>query len=157
MTIDVDTLIRYATEPERRVLAAILQRAQAMPGVVVTLQEGASTRRYVAAREDEEDLRPLAGLPRPELTAALRTGRYPHTFGGQWLRAYGRVDEQYRTLPLDHAVAVQQVSRARIWGEPPRPRRGARGGGGVAESRRRPPTSAAGAPAAGHAPAREGP
>lgn len=38
------------------------------------------------------------------------------SFGAQWVRAYGNVDEMYRTLSLYEVTSVRAVDRKRVWG-----------------------------------------
>jgi len=108
--VNVETLIENATDEELPAIAAAMRRAQAKPCVLVTVQEGRGTRRYVVDREDEEQLRVLIGVPVEE----LRIGHY--WFGAQWLRGMGRVDEMHRSLGLYSVVKIAEADRARVWG-----------------------------------------
>jgi hypothetical protein len=110
--MDVVELVKNATEEEVAVIATVVARMQNKPAVLVTLQES-TRRRYVVAREDEDELRVLVGKSKAEL-AALHGQRFG--FGGQWLRSMGRVDEMYRSLSLDGVVKVEEADRARVWG-----------------------------------------
>ena len=109
--MDVQTLIRAATDEELPVIAAAARRLQERPCVLVTVREGSKTRRYVVAQEDEEMIRPLVGMDRSEW-------EHEHAwFGAQWLRGFGRVDEMYRSLGLYDIVKVEEAPRAKVWGE----------------------------------------
>ena len=99
--MNIATLFQNATGEEAEALARVINRANAMPAVVVTLREGGKSRRYVVDQADESD---------------FDNGRVPHWFGGQWLRGYGRVDEMYRSLCGDEVVKVERLDRAKVWG-----------------------------------------
>ncbi len=101
--------------------------------VVVTVEEGRTKRRYVVAAEDAhlfEDVPtgkvPVAqGTPasdgiRPPSISDIRGAREDHlgrfSFGCQWLRSMGRVDEMYRTLSTWEVVKVERIAQDRVWG-----------------------------------------
>ena len=111
--MDVEILIRNATEAELPAIASALKRANARPAIVVTLRNGG--RRYVVCQEDEHLFADLVGLDQAELAErASRAVLVP--FGAQWMRAYGRVDEMYRSLSLSEVRSVRTVARERVWG-----------------------------------------
>lgn len=129
----LQTLVQNATTEELRTIHAVLQRADAKPAVVVTLEHGRSTRRYVVAQEDEHlfDGVPTGKVPvaegtpasdgvRPPSISDIRQAREEHLgrfgFGGQWLRGLGRVDEMYRSLATWEVVKVERIDRTKVWG-----------------------------------------
>lgn len=103
--------------------------------VVVTVEHGAGkTRRYVVAREDQslfqdvpagtvpvaQGTPALGGETRPPSVSDIRLTREQHlgrfSFGCQWLRSLGKVDEMYRTLSTWEVVKVERIDSARVWG-----------------------------------------
>lgn len=106
----------------------------AQTSVVVTVEEGRSTRRYVVVAEDEylfasvpngkvpvaEGTPALGGTTRPPSISDVRHAREQHLgrfgFGCQWLRGLGRVDEMYRSLSTWEVVKVERIATARVWG-----------------------------------------
>lgn len=101
--------------------------------VVVTV-EGKPARRYVIDDRDEDlfDRVPSGKVPEAEGTPAaggatrppsvsdVRWAREDHlgrfSFGCQWLRSLGKVDEMYRTLSTWEVVKVERLPRTRVWG-----------------------------------------
>ncbi len=96
------------TDDERRVLLGIIERMNARPAVVVTVDLGGTKRRYVVATEDESI---FAGAP----DGPFSDGR-PFYFGAQWLRGFGKVDEMYRSFGLYEATKVERFDRKKVWG-----------------------------------------
>lgn len=94
--------------------------------VVVTVDNGRK-RRYVVASEDEHL---FAGVPTGPINGGKveadddvfevrwaredALGRF--SFGCQWLRGMGRVDEMYRTLSTWEIVKVERIDATRVWG-----------------------------------------
>lgn len=91
--------------------------------VIVTVENGRSTRRYVVVPEDTHlfDGVPTGRVPvaqstpardglRPPSVSDIRAAREDHLgrfyFGCQWLRGPGRIDECYRTLGTWEVVSV---------------------------------------------------
>jgi hypothetical protein len=111
--VDVETLIRNATEDELPAIASALRRANERPAILVKLRTGG--RRYVVCREDEHLFDDLVGLDEAELAERVR-GAVLVPFGAQWLRGYGRVDEMYRSLSLSEVRGIRTADRARVWG-----------------------------------------
>lgn len=105
--MELETIIKNATDDEARALLAAVRRANAKPAVLVTVEGG---RRYVVAQEDEDEIRPLVGRD-PEEWQRSWGG-----FGARWMRGYGRVDEMHRTISLSDVVKVAEADRARVWG-----------------------------------------
>lgn len=104
--MNIETLIQNATTDELRVIAQIAERARNKPAILATVGK----RRYVVAQEDEhvfdgfvpgENVQGMSGMV---------------SFGCQWMRSYGKVDEMYRTLSLWEVTKVQRVDRAKVWG-----------------------------------------
>lgn len=105
--------------------------------VVVTVEQGSGkTRRYVVAHEDAglfdgvpdgpvpkaEGTPAAGGATRPPSVSDIRLTREEYlgrfSFGCQWLRSLGRVDEMYRTLSTWEVVKVERLDSARVWGRP---------------------------------------
>ena len=103
--------------------------------IVVTVENGGGkTRKYVIVSEDAhlfdnvptgkvpeaEGTPALGGTTRPPSVSDIRGAREDHlgrfSFGCQWLRGPGRVDECYRTLSTWEVVAVARVDRSKTWG-----------------------------------------
>jgi hypothetical protein len=116
--MDLRSLMRHATEPEREVILNVLRRVVASPAVVVTVREGGRRRRYVVALEDEQELRRFVGHSAQQLQDELGGRAALLTFGAQWLRGPGRVDEMYRSLSMAEVVRVAVVDRSVVWGHP---------------------------------------
>jgi hypothetical protein len=114
--MELRTLLRHASEPEAQVIRTVAQRALATPAIVVTLQEGGRRRRYVVALEDEQELRRFVGHSAQQLQDELGGRAALLTFGAQWLRGPGRVDEMYRSLSMADVVRVSVVDRSLVWG-----------------------------------------
>ena len=108
--MSIEILIRHATEPELRVIADILHRANARPAVVVTVK-GTPARRYVVSQSDEHlfDDFDLA-------TQGADGYGMGFWFSCQWLRSLGKVDEMGRTLGSREVGKVARIDRARVWG-----------------------------------------
>jgi hypothetical protein len=107
--------------------------------IIVTVEEGRGTRRYVICREDEHLFArvPVGKVPEAEGTPCLGpdgpgTGVRPpsisdirraredylgrFSFGCQWLRSMGRVDEMYRSLSTWEVVKVERKPASKVWG-----------------------------------------
>ena len=96
-------------DDEARVLLALMQRENAKPAVLVTVQEGSKKRRYVVASEDRDEVlayRDTDPDDRP----------WMFYFGAQWLRGYGNVDEMYRSLSMSDVVKIEIADAAKVWG-----------------------------------------
>jgi hypothetical protein len=111
--MDIETLIRNATEEELPAIASALKRANERPAILVTLRTGG--RRYVVCQEDEHLFDDLVGLDEAQLAERVRHSLLV-PFGAQWMRGYGRVDEMYRSLLLREVRRVTTADRARVWG-----------------------------------------
>jgi hypothetical protein len=110
--MNLETLLQHANAEELAVLAGLMKRIAAL----VTVRHGGGRRRYVVDLADEEALRPYVGKTEAELAEASRGMAGMLSFGCQWLRAFGRVDELARTLSLDEVLKVQEAPLARLGG-----------------------------------------
>jgi hypothetical protein len=112
----LEVLIRAASEDELRTLVGLVERVNAHPAVMVTLQEGrGKRRRYVVYQEDEHLFDGLSGNVSREQVEQHFGSRFAW-FGGQWLRSMGRVDEMARTLSVAELVKVERRHRNAVWG-----------------------------------------
>jgi hypothetical protein len=111
--MQVNTLLRHATQEEREAIRAAAQRAYEHPAIIVTIRHEGQ-RRYVVDQEDEHLFEALARLKAAEIKAAVanRLGG----FGAQWVRRYGNVDEMHRTLAISEVTNVTSTERHRVWG-----------------------------------------
>jgi hypothetical protein len=124
--MEIETFIEHATEDELPVIAAVLRRIADRPAVVVTVRGGKTSRRYVVATEDESVFDGLSGVLRPESRRGASDSEVEERFGGmgavltsfgcQWLRRYGCVDEMYRTLSVIEVTKVERIDRHRVFG-----------------------------------------
>jgi hypothetical protein len=115
--MDIIDLLAAATEEELPVLAAVIKRLNDRPAILVTVgRAGGRRRRYVVV-EDEETIRPYVGRSEAELARLSRGPNGMTPIGCQWLRAFGKVDEMYASLSLYEVVKVEEVDRARVWGD----------------------------------------
>lgn len=102
-----ETLMQHATDDELRVMVRILERADAKPAILVTIQG----RRYVVAQEDEYRFEGVASGP-----YAIGNNSRIDWFGGQWMRSYGKVDEMYRSLSGYDVTKIERADRSKVWG-----------------------------------------
>jgi hypothetical protein len=96
--MDIETLIRNATEEELPAIASALKRANERPAILVTLRTGG--RRYVVCQEDEHLFADLVGLDEAKLAERVRHSLLV-PFGAQWMRGAGDAkltDSQLRNL-----------------------------------------------------------
>jgi hypothetical protein len=115
--MNLETLLQHATPEELAALTGLIKRIAARPAVLVTVRHGSGQRRYVVDLADEETLRPYVGKSQAELAEASRGMAGMLSFGCQWLRGFGRVDEMARTLSLYEVLKVEEVPRRRVRGD----------------------------------------
>lgn len=105
--MDLNELARHATDDELRTLAAVAGRAAAAPRIVVTVKVGKGTRRYVVCRDSEDVFDGIDNAEQLEEKFG-HMGAILASFGCQWLRGKGRVDECYRTLSMCEVVKIKR-------------------------------------------------
>jgi hypothetical protein len=110
----LETILQHATTDELRVIAAIAERANAEPAILVTV----GGRRYVVAEEDELTFHNIPDGKYDYDPRNYGAGILDKVFfGAQWMRKYGKVDEMYRSLSGYEVTKVARVPRSRVWGK----------------------------------------
>ncbi|MHB1762657.1 MAG: hypothetical protein ACYCS4_07960 [Acidimicrobiales bacterium] len=124
--MELTAILQESTTEELRTIVGIVKRIVDRPAVVVTVAHGNAKRRYVVAVEDEGLFDGLSGVLRRESRPGACDDeldqRFGHmvapltSFGAQWLRRMGAVDEMYRLLSMAEVVKVERLDRRRVWG-----------------------------------------
>ena len=123
--MELETLLQEATDDELQTIARVVGRVVVRAAVVVTIK-GKTSRRYVVAMEDEHLFEGLSGVlrteSRPGACDSEIDDRFGHmgavltSFGCQWLRRMGVVDEMYRSLSMCEVTKVERIDRKRVRG-----------------------------------------